>query len=141
VSRLLPYLVEAFEAIWRNRTRSLLTMLGMIIGTSSIIAVLGISKAASGGINATLNSFGDQGISISPDPNQDDPHASSPTNFRMRSRTSSRAISASSRSMRTAKPTARSQHRRATITATASRCTPDAGSTLPTWTPGRTSAR
>jgi len=75
VSRLFAYLTEAFEAIWRNRTRSFLTMLGMIIGTSSIIAVLGISKAASGGINATLNSFGDQGISISPDPNQDDPNA------------------------------------------------------------------
>jgi putative ABC transport system permease protein len=75
VSRLGAYIREAFEAIWRNRTRSLLTMLGMIIGTSSIIAVLGISKAASGGINATLNAFGDQGISISVDSNQDDPNA------------------------------------------------------------------
>ncbi len=69
------YVAEAFAAIWRNRTRSLLTMLGMIIGTSSIIAVLGISRAASGGITGTLNSFGDQGISISVDPNQDDPQA------------------------------------------------------------------
>jgi putative ABC transport system permease protein len=50
-------------------------MLGMIIGTASIIAVLGISKAASGGITGTLNSFGDQGISVNVDPNQDDPGA------------------------------------------------------------------
>jgi len=73
VSRLLDYLAEAFAAIWRNRTRSILTMLGMIIGTSSIIAVLGISRAASGGITGTLNSFGDPGITIAVDPNQDDP--------------------------------------------------------------------
>ncbi len=51
-------------------------MLGMIIGTSSIITVLGISRAASGGISGTLNSFGDLGISINVDPNQDDPQAS-----------------------------------------------------------------
>jgi putative ABC transport system permease protein len=75
LSRLRDYVAEAFAAIWRNRTRSILTMLGMIIGTSSIIAVLGISRAASGGITGTLNSFGDQGISIAVDPNQDDPQA------------------------------------------------------------------
>ena len=50
-------------------------MLGMIIGTASIIAVLGISRAASGGITGTLNQFGDLGISISVDPNQDDPQS------------------------------------------------------------------
>ncbi|MDB5095292.1 MAG: hypothetical protein JWO85_3393, partial [Candidatus Eremiobacteraeota bacterium] len=38
MTRLGAYLAEAFSAIWRNRTRSILTMLGMIIGTSSIIA-------------------------------------------------------------------------------------------------------
>jgi putative ABC transport system permease protein len=76
VSRLRDYTAEAFAAIWRNRTRSILTMLGMIIGTSSIITVLGISRAASGGISGTLNSFGDLGISINVDPNQDDPQAS-----------------------------------------------------------------
>jgi putative ABC transport system permease protein len=73
LSRVRDYVGEAFAAIWRNRTRSILTMLGMIIGTSSIIAVLGISHAASGGITGTLNSFGDQGLTIGVDPNQDDP--------------------------------------------------------------------
>jgi putative ABC transport system permease protein len=75
VNRLAAYVAEAFEAIWRNRTPSLLTLLGMIIGTSSIIAVLGISKAASGGISGTLDSFGDPGISISVDPDQNDPQS------------------------------------------------------------------
>ncbi len=73
MSRLLAYVVEAFEAIWRHRTRSLLTMLGMIIGTSSIIAVLGLSRAAAGGIKGTIDSFGAQGLVISVDNNQDDP--------------------------------------------------------------------
>jgi putative ABC transport system permease protein len=75
VSKLIGFLPEAFAAIWRNRTRSILTMLGMIIGTASIIAVLGISRAAAGGITGTLNSFGDQGISINVDPNGDDPRS------------------------------------------------------------------
>ena len=75
LTRTRDYLGEAFTAIWRNRTRSILTMLGMIIGTSSIIAVLGISRAASGGITGTLASFGDPGMQIAVDPNQDDPRA------------------------------------------------------------------
>ena len=75
LKRFKDYTGEAFAAIWRNRMRSILTMLGMIIGTSSIIAVLGVSHAASGGITDTLNSFGDQGISISVDTNQDNPQA------------------------------------------------------------------
>jgi putative ABC transport system permease protein len=79
--RLLAYLHEALEAIWRNRVRSALTMLGMIIGTSSIIGILGLSKAASGGITATLGAFGDPGIIIAVDNNQDDP-ASAQIQFR-----------------------------------------------------------
>ncbi len=48
-------------------------MLGMIIGTSSVIAVLGIGHAASGGISGTLDAFGDPGIFATVDPEQDDP--------------------------------------------------------------------
>jgi len=75
VNRFFAYIREAFEAIWRNRVRSGLTMLGMIIGTSSIIGVLGVSKAMSGGITGTLNAFGDAGIAIQVDGNQDDPQS------------------------------------------------------------------
>jgi len=73
VSRILAYAGEAFRSIWLNRTRSILTMLGMIIGTSSVIAVLGISHAASSGINGTLNSLGVQPVQVNADTNQDDP--------------------------------------------------------------------
>lgn len=73
MTRILAYLGEALTAIWRNRTRSLLTMLGMIIGTSSVIAVLGISKGAQNGIGSTISSFGDPGYSVAVDQQQDDP--------------------------------------------------------------------
>ena len=55
---LLSYLEEAVAALWRNRVRSALTMLGMIIGSASIIAVFGISRAATSGISGTFASFG-----------------------------------------------------------------------------------
>ncbi len=71
--RAFAYAREALEAIWINRTRSILTMLGMIIGTSSVIAVLGISHAASTGITAQISSFGVPPVQISVDPNQDNP--------------------------------------------------------------------
>jgi len=73
VRRLLAYAREALEAIWRNRGRSTLTVLGMVIGTASVIAVLGIGKAASAGIAGSLTSFGDPGFFVSVDPKQDDP--------------------------------------------------------------------
>ncbi len=75
MSRFFAYAGEAFEALWRNRVRSILTMIGMIIGTASVIAVLGIGKAASGGISGSLDAFGDPGIFVSVDPNADDPAA------------------------------------------------------------------
>jgi putative ABC transport system permease protein len=73
VNRYLAYAREALDALWRNRARSILTMLGMIIGTASVIAVLGIGNAASSGISGSLNSFGDPGYLVDVDPNQDDP--------------------------------------------------------------------
>lgn len=70
---LLSYLEEAAAGLWRNRVRSVLTMLGMIIGSASIIAVFGISRAATSGITGTFASFGQLPIFIGADPSQDDP--------------------------------------------------------------------
>ena len=75
MSRILAYAREALDAIWRNRARSVLTMLGMIIGTASVIAVLGIGHAASSGINGQLDAFGNPGFFVAVDPKQDDPAA------------------------------------------------------------------
>jgi putative ABC transport system permease protein len=73
VGRYLAYAREALDALWRNRARSILTMLGMIIGTASVITVLGIGNAASSGISSSLNAFGDPGYLVVVDPKQDDP--------------------------------------------------------------------
>ena len=73
MSRILAYAREAFDAIWRNRARSVLTMLGMIIGTASVIAVLGIGHAASSGITGQLDAFGNPGFIVAVDSKQDDP--------------------------------------------------------------------
>ena len=58
MTRIFAYLAEAGISLWRNKGRTILTMLGMIIGTSSIITVFGLSKAATSGIDATFASFG-----------------------------------------------------------------------------------
>ncbi len=76
MTRLLAYLREAVEALWRNRARSLLTVLGTIVGTASTIGILGIGRAAAGGIDATLGAFGNPGYFVSVDPKGDDPNAS-----------------------------------------------------------------
>ncbi|GAC1620390.1 MAG: ABC transporter permease [Vulcanimicrobiaceae bacterium] len=79
--RVLAYAREVLDAIWRNRARSILTMLGMIIGTSSVIAVLGVGRAASTGITGQLDAFGNPGFFVSIDTKQDDP-ASAQIQFR-----------------------------------------------------------
>ena len=68
--RYLEYIREASEALWRNRARSILTMLGMIIGTASVIAVFGISRAAASGIGSMIDSFGAPGNYIAVDSTQ-----------------------------------------------------------------------
>ncbi len=73
MTRLLAYLEEAIAALWRNRARSILTMLGMIIGSASIIAVFGISRAATSGITGTFASFGTLPVSVLVDQSQDYP--------------------------------------------------------------------
>jgi putative ABC transport system permease protein len=73
VHRILAYLEEAVTSLWRNRMRSLLTMLGMIIGSASIITVFGISRATTSGIASTFGSFGTFPVIVQADPAQDYP--------------------------------------------------------------------
>ncbi len=73
MTRFLAYLSEAFASLWRNRVRSVLTMLGMIIGSASIITVFGISKAATSGIAASFDSFGQSPVLVQVDRAQDYP--------------------------------------------------------------------
>lgn len=73
MARFFAYVPEALEGIWRNRTRSLLSILGMVIGIASVIGVLGLSQAGANGMKATLAAGGDPGFIALPDQSQDNP--------------------------------------------------------------------
>jgi len=73
MSRFLAYIPEAFESIWRNRSRSLLSILGMIIGIASVIAVLGLSQAGSNGLKEEISAGGDPGFVAVVDRSQNNP--------------------------------------------------------------------
>src|SRR5215510_1844618 len=50
---------EVFKALARNRVRSLLTMLGIIMGVGSFICVVGVGKAGSSRVEDQLSKVGD----------------------------------------------------------------------------------
>ncbi len=54
----------AVRAIWRNKTRSALTMLGIIIGIAAVIMVLAIGKGASANMVAQISKMGDNVVMI-----------------------------------------------------------------------------
>lgn len=59
-------LMLAMHALWRNKTRALLTILGVVIGVGSVIAMLGIGSGAQQRIAAQLASMGTNSLAIRP---------------------------------------------------------------------------
>lgn len=59
-------LLLAMHALWRNKTRALLTILGVVIGVGSVIAMLGIGSGAQQRIAAQLASMGANSLVIRP---------------------------------------------------------------------------
>ncbi|HXW77163.1 MAG TPA: ABC transporter permease [Candidatus Eremiobacteraceae bacterium] len=57
----------ALGTLWANRARSVLTMLGIIIGTSAVISIFALGQSAAASIGETLGAFGNQGIFLLPD--------------------------------------------------------------------------
>lgn len=55
----------AISRIWAAKTRSLLTMLGVVIGVAAIVALTAVSQGATVGINKSLASLGTNQISVS----------------------------------------------------------------------------
>lgn len=55
---------EALSSIWANKMRSLLTMLGIIIGISSVIIITTIGGSIQSTLTATLNSLGGNTIMV-----------------------------------------------------------------------------
>ncbi len=56
----------AWKALMRNRTRAFLTMLGIIIGVASVIAMLAIGEGSKLSIKSQISSMGSNMLSIQP---------------------------------------------------------------------------
>ena len=56
----------AWKALLRNKLRSLLTMLGIIIGVAAVIAMLSIGNGAQAAITDSINKMGTNTVEISP---------------------------------------------------------------------------
>lgn len=54
----------AWQALLRNKTRSLLTMLGIIIGIASVIAMVGLGQSSTKSINEEISSTGTNMIMV-----------------------------------------------------------------------------
>ena len=57
---------ETYSAISTNRTRSGLTILGIVIGIGSVIAMVSIGQGATGSIESSIQSMGANLITVSP---------------------------------------------------------------------------
>lgn len=75
MARILAYSLEALESIARNALRSSLSVLGMVIGIASVIAVLGLSQAAANGMQQEIASGGNPGFIAMVDQSSNDPAA------------------------------------------------------------------
>lgn len=64
--RLLNLIKIAFKAIVLNKMRTLLTMLGIIIGVASVIAMLAIGEGSKESIRSTISSMGSNMITVRP---------------------------------------------------------------------------
>jgi putative ABC transport system permease protein len=57
---------SAFRSLTSNRMRTLLTMLGMIIGTAAVVAVLGIGEGARSSVEDRIRSMGSNLLTVRP---------------------------------------------------------------------------
>ncbi len=64
--KILNILLSAFRALQRNKMRSFLTMLGIIIGVSAVIAMLAIGQGAEYSVQQQINSLGTNVLIIFP---------------------------------------------------------------------------
>src|SRR5512141_2035994 len=66
VQRLWNITIVGLKAISRNKLRSFLTMLGIVIGVGCVIAVVAIGNGATKSVENTINSLGTNYIMIFP---------------------------------------------------------------------------
>ncbi len=58
--------VEALESLNANKMRSILTVLGIVIGVAAVIAMLSIGRGASASITSQIESMGTNLVYVSP---------------------------------------------------------------------------
>jgi len=64
------YLEEAWRVLFANKVRSLLTITGLVIGTSAVIAIQVLGASMAGAVNGALGSLTDNSFVIFPDARQ-----------------------------------------------------------------------
>lgn len=64
--RLGTYMQMAARALWRNKSRALLTALGVIIGVTAVIAMIGIGQGAQKRIASEIEKLGSYTLSVRP---------------------------------------------------------------------------
>jgi putative ABC transport system permease protein len=63
---IINYIQLALKALIQNRVRTMLTLLGIIIGIGSVISLMALSNGATMSINSQLSSFGTNNVTVSP---------------------------------------------------------------------------
>jgi putative ABC transport system permease protein len=63
---LLNYITISFKALIQNKVRTLLTLLGIVIGIGSVISLMAISNGATSSITGELSSLGTNTVTLSP---------------------------------------------------------------------------
>ncbi len=73
MNKLAEFLAQALDVIWHNPLRSLLTMLGLIIGVGSVIAILAVGDATTKSVLNILSPYSLASAFIFPKEDQPDP--------------------------------------------------------------------
>lgn len=79
--RFLEALLMSIEAIKAHKLRSFLTMLGIIIGITSVICVVALARGSQEKILSDINNIGTSTINLFPGKNFGDPNAAKAKNF------------------------------------------------------------
>jgi ABC-type antimicrobial peptide transport system permease subunit len=67
-----PFFAEAFGVLMGNRTRSILTITGLIIGVAAVIAIQILGKGMAGAVTGVLSTLNDQSFFVFPNSRQGD---------------------------------------------------------------------
>ena len=68
----MPYLEEALRVLFANKIRSILTMIGLIIGVAAVIAIQTLGASMSGAVNGAIGGLADNTFFVQPNPTQPD---------------------------------------------------------------------